>query len=269
MTLSLFSSHISVMAGQCGISVEEAAKRCAGMGYAGIDHSRSGPLKDAGLEALKPFLSAGLYVNSVPMHWDAAHDPEPVDAVLEDIVRMGSKRLMIIPGNYLPDEDRDAVNERIAGRLRELVGAAAKAGITVGMEDFGTPTNPVFRASGLHYFMTNVPGLTCTLDTGNLILGGDGLLQSIGLLRPYITSHIHCKDHAVPTDASRKPSKTLGGLPVLSVAIGTGFLPLGLAVRTLAQTGFDGAYTVEIFGSPSMEADLRFSADFIRKASAV
>lgn len=266
MTISTFSEHILTAAKQTGVLPLKMALQCSDFGISGFDFIRSHALDRSDFETIKPLLEAGMCISSMAGHIDLGHSSQSINTFLDDAEKLGTNRIMAIPFSFKPDEDRNRVREKIAENLRKLVFEASKRNITVGMEDFDALESPTARTDDLLWFMENVPGLTCTLDTGNFYYSGEGLLKSLDVLMPFVKSHVHCKDRACRGRKGERTGYNTSGVPMYPCAVGYGVLPLRLALHRMCSSGFDGCYTIEHFGSSDMAGDLERSARTIMES---
>jgi sugar phosphate isomerase/epimerase len=65
--------------------------------------------------------------------------------------------------------------------------------IAVSMEDFDGLEAPYCTIAGLNDFLTDVPGLACSFDTGNFIMYQENELEAFQLFRDKICT-VHLKD---------------------------------------------------------------------------
>jgi len=270
MILSTFYQHIEEGAKRREISLEEAARSCISWGITGLDVICNGSLSEHTSEVVSRLLACGMHVNSMPVICDPMRDPslEAMDRIRETAQSFQTTRIMTVLANYQDGDDREALREQSLAPLRYLIDRCAESGITVGMEDFDNASSPTARISDLLWFLEHLPGLTCTLDTGNFLYNGEELLYAYSVLRPYITSHIHCKDRAAAGLPEERANVNVNGLPMYPCAVGKGMLPIEAVLYRLAKSGFDGAVTIEHYGSGDYLRNLEISARNIQRCFA-
>lgn len=179
----------------------------------------------------------------------------PEGEALEDdlpaMQQLGIRTLMAVCGSETPEGGKPEAEERIVRSVSSLCEKAKAYGITVAFEDFGSPLIPCGSCEDMVRFGKKIPALRFTLDTGNFSCFGEPLSPSFEKLRDRI-AHVHVKDH--PTPVSK-----------VECVPGTGCLPVRSILKLLRQDGYDGDFTIEIFGTAPTDDAIRSSADFLRK----
>ena len=267
MILSTFYQHIEEGAKRRGLSLEDAARACISWGITGLDVISGGTVSEQTSETVSRLLDCGMHVNSMPVLCDPMREPslEAMDRIVETALCFQTKRIMTVLANYQLGDDREVLREQSLAPLRYLIDRCAENGITVGMEDFDNAVSPTARIADLLWFLERLPGLTCTLDTGNFLYNGEELLYAYSLLRPYITTHIHCKDRAAVGSHGERANVNVNGLPMYPCAVGEGMLPIEAVLYRLVKSGFDGAVTIEHYGSRDHLRNLEISARNIQR----
>ena len=265
MTLSTFIAHLISAGEQTGLSLPQVARRCLDAGISGMDVEYD----EFGTRAreLEALLSAGMRVNSIPTRCDFCHgkDEDRAQRALEKAVRYGAGQLMIIPGFLRPGDNQDACMARCLGPMEALVKAGARAGVEIGMEDYDHKDYPYATSQGLLYFLERIDGLSCIMDTGNFRFSNQDAWEAYGKLKPYIRGQVHCKDRAYIGRPGETAQIALDGQPLYPCAVGSGVLPMAAIVDDLLQSGFDGSFTLEFFGSADALGDLMRSAAWFGK----
>ena len=142
--------------------------------------------------------------------------------------------------------------EEVCERVAAFVTEAAEEGIDVMVEDYDNPRSPCYNTSTLDRLFAASPRLNHVFDTGNYLFCGEDVLTALRHARQRI-HHVHLKD--------RKAERDYASLPV-----GTGIVPLNAVLSELLHSGYDGWFTVEHFGAPSMLEYTRQSVANIRAA---
>ena len=91
-------------------------------------------------------------------------------------------------------------------------------------------------------------------DTGNYLYCGEDVLPALEHFRDRI-GHVHLKDRRAKSDAA-------------SVPVGAGIVPVDEVVAKLLESGYDGWFTVEQYGSAQMLEDAAVSIRNVRNALA-
>lgn len=245
--LAVFHLHLVEMAKQRQVPLETVAREAQSWGVSGVDlWFENGEAEGARL------LAAGMKPASVVVFMDLAHtnDVRRTERAVAYARRCGSPRIMLVPGFLRKDEDRDAAWPTVKGNLREFLVRAEKAGLTVDVEDFDSQWIVFGSRAHLRRAFAEFPSLGHVLDTGNYDSWKDDVLAAqeefAGRIR-----HVHIKDRGKDR-------------PTVSVAAGTGTVPVREIVRRLVTSGYANWMTMECFGSTNMTADIKASADYLR-----
>lgn len=260
MELSVFYEHIVEAAEQTGKSIPEICKMVYDFGIHGveIDYSR---LKDKEEEITKLLKNAGLYINSIYAFFDFGYlsDVEPGYELLNTANRVGSNRVLVIPGFIKEGDDSTLPLENMKQALIKICKEAKTKEITVGMEDFDDKVAPFATIGQLLWFMNNVPNLTCTFDTGNFMYSEEDALEALGNLRNYI-GHVHCKDRSLEEKDGEEPKLTIKERKLYSSPVGYGCIPMKEIITKLLLDGYNGPFAIEHFGSMNQLEDMKKSA---------
>ena len=247
--LSVFHVHLVEMARQRGVPLKTAAEAVKSWGIDGVDlwydHHES-----AGEE----LLSYGLKPATVIAFMDLAgtNDTGRADRIIAYTRRIGSPRIMLVPGFFPKEVSRDAAWRTAKPRLADFLARAAKAGLEVNFEDFDSERVLVGSQAHVRDALADFPSLGHVLDTGNYLFWHDDVLSACDEFLPRIR-HVHLKDRDK-------------NAPVKSVAAGTGSIPMREILRRLKRGGYAGWLTLECFGSTNMWEDIRRSAKNVRAA---
>ena len=264
MKVSIFLAHLEELAVQKNCSEAAAlreAKR-AGIDYVEVDYKTS-----VGHEAeLKAKLdNAGLQVGGVNTFFDFGHQPQPelIESAVDTAQKLGAALIMAVPGFMEPGDEWPTLREKLAGGLTRLCSAGAERGVTVAMEDFGSDTAPYGRMHELDWMLHQVPGLGCTLDTGNFLYFGEDVLKAYDLLEKRIV-HVHMKDITFAPLRGEKGLKALTGKTLYPAPVGSGELPIAEIVRRLYEHGYDGLCAIEHYDAGDQLLYMRRSARWLK-----
>ena len=274
----IFYEHILEGARQQGISAEEACKKAAAMGYAGVNMDLN-RLKSDFDGAMAPLQAAGLMVHSVYAFTDfglsqdsLARDMQTARAVLQLVKKCGSKNLLTVAAFLRPEEmERDSQAYRIRRqRVKEAVAAMAaiarEMDIQLTMEDFDGKQALFCYGEELYDFVSTVPGLKCAFDTGNFMYAGEDAWALLPNFLPYIAD-VHLKDRGLEKNDG-SPCIAIDGTPLYPVPVGDGVIPIRAIMQMLVDNGYTGGFAAEHFGSGDQMRDMEKSAAFIRSVLA-
>lgn len=155
---------------------------------------------------------------------------------IDAAARLGHQVLRITAGSPASrgTEPADVLVERLVGPVRRAADHAAKAGISLALENHGD-----LQARDILALLDRVdrPNLGVCLDNVNLIRVGDDMRAGTAALAPHVLL-VQLKDHA-PGDP------TVAGGPVCT-ALGEGIAPLNDVLGILDTAGFNGPVCVEL-----------------------
>lgn len=248
LRISIFFDHVAEIARQEHISVREAAQRVRQLGIEGIDVRVT--MRESQLNLLD---SLGFEHASAIADINFVEGEQPIAArqALDFARRYGYTRLLLIPG-LLPEDATTQQMDDVCQRVTAFAKDAAKEGIDVMVEDYDNPRSPCFNTLTLNHLLAASPQLNHTFDTGNYLFCGEDVMTALRHFRERI-HHVHLKD--------RKASHDYASLP-----IGKGVVPLKDVMSELLGSGYEGWFTIEHFGAPSMLEYTAVSVSNIRAA---
>ena len=264
MKVSIFLAHLNQLTEQKNCSLTAALKEAkkSGIDYLEIDH-KSVAGKEAELKNLMDGI--GLETGGLNAWFDFGHQKQPdlIESALDTAEQLKAAHIMALPGFMQPEDDQAAFMARLAEGLNELVGAAAKRGLSVTMEDCDMETAPYGRMEALSALLGQVPGLGCAFDTGNFLFFGEDVLKAYDLLEKRI-AHVHMKDVAFAPLRGEKGKTALNGRQLYPAPVGSGELPMAEIVRRLYERGYDGLFAIEHFDAGDQLLFMRRSARWLK-----
>lgn len=227
--ISVFAHFIRNTAKEQGITLVQAANKLYDLGVRGFD---VGPddddLPELASSKLKPI---NFYF--FPRMFNAEQCLEDCRRCLDQAVKYGVPRVMVVPNNFTKGGDEAAEFEKVLSGMKLFVSEANKRGITITVEDYGGPMNPGSHMKYLKRFLDEIPDLKFALDSGNLYYAGRG--ESILDMMEYAKgriAHVHLKDQTL--ENNRKYA-----------TLGLGAVPNEKIVKEMARSGYKGWYTLE------------------------
>ena len=246
--ISIFCDHIWTVARQEGLSFREAATKVREIGYDGADVR---VLQDPDELRILDSLGFGHACAIADIDYGAGEQPEMEARAISFLETYGYDRLLLVTG-LMPEgstaADRDAARQRIAAFAKRVT----DKGFCIMVEDFDNPRSLCYNMAGLDSLFTLAPTLGHVFDTGNYLFAGDDALVAYGQFRDRI-GHVHLKDRRAKSDAA-------------SVPVGAGIVPVKEVVDKLLESGYDGWFTVEQYGSAQMLQDASVSIRTVRAA---
>lgn len=267
--LNIFLEHIYEACSQRGRTLPNMLSEVMEMGYTGLECDLW-RLDDRGL--LRTFSGCGMRAVSVYGQYDLAHDAacmsaEKMKSHLDTAAYFGAGIILVIPGFFRPEDDRESFFGRTCEQLSVLCEMARQYGITVTVEDFDDVNSPCCDTNGLERLLNGSQGLRWTFDTGNFAYVLEEPAQAYSRLRKYL-SHVHIKDRS--RDASRglpdgsNAKADISGALMYPCECGGGYVGAEQLVKRLIADGYTGTFSAEHFGAADQQEYMRRSADNIK-----
>ena len=240
--ISIFCDHIETIARQEKISFAEAATRVKEFGYTGADiRVTQKPEEIKTLDSLG--FAHACAISEI--NYSREDTKEMEDRTLAFMEERGFDQLLLIPGlmpeGGLTKDERDSARQRMASFAKRV----ADRGYKVLVEDFDNTRSLCYNAELIDTLFTVSKELGLVFDTGNFQFAGQDAMEQYEHFRPKI-GHVHLKDRTSPTD-------------MRCVAVGTGCIPIVEIIHKLQDSGYEGWYTYEEYGTRTMLKDCEAS----------
>ena len=252
--IATFYDHIKDIARQEGMRLMDALGTARELGVEALEISQNnliGREDEVGQE----LASYDMGISSIPSYFNFGRDRDvkrQALPTLEAAQYLGAKRLLVIPGFLdLSDspEERESQTQAMVEGVAQLAELAAPYGVDLAMEEYDDPKAPFCNTTGVERFLEACPELGCCFDSGNFLPAGEDVLQALDRLQGRVT-HVHLKDRAFAPTFAQNGAAAQDGRLLYPAPVGQGDLPLGDVVSRLRQGGYQGAYTLEFYGSP-------------------
>lgn len=181
--------------------------------------------------------------------------PDKVKQQLTDALdmakRLGSKYLMVVPGQTVPKEpkicarlSRQQMLDIAVEMFTLAVDLAKKYGIQIGFENTPHAYKPLASAEDCKYVLEHVPGLGLIFDTGNFRVADTSCdeMAIYEMLKDYII-RVHLKDVVVGDFAEGETC--VDGQKIVPTATGGGIIPMEQLLSALKRDGYEGALAIE------------------------
>ena len=240
--ISIFCDHIETIARQEKISFAEAATRVKEFGYTGADiRVTQKPEEIKTLDSLG--FAHACAISEI--NYSREDTKEMEDRTIAFMEERGFDQLLLIPGlmpeGGLTKHERDSARQRMASFAKRVT----DCGYKVLVEDFDNPRSLCYNAELIDTLFTASKELGLVFDTGNFQFAGQDAMEQYEHFRPKI-GHVHLKDRTSPTD-------------MRCVAVGTGCIPIVEIIHKLQDSGYEGWYTYEEYGTRTMPKDCEAS----------
>ena len=253
--ISVFAVHINTIVQQENISFTEAAIKVREMGYTGADVY---PYQEAQIPILDS-LGFGHSCAIVHINYLGAEHVDSIDAnnprgffragwgdlekaAISFVKRHDYPHLMLVP-NTLPQNATEEDAETIRRHVSEFATRCQAEGIDLVVESFDNEASLCYGTERLHALLSRSQSLGVAFDIGNFTFAGEDPVVAFETLKDRVR-HVHLKDRASLEDMTPVPA-------------GTGCSKIETVIQKMMELGYDGWYTVEIFGSKQMLNDLQ------------
>jgi sugar phosphate isomerase/epimerase len=181
---------------------------------------------------------------------DPAARREGVDAIkrlIDDSHEMETGVLLVTTGGCAEGQAKAEARRNVAKALAEVLPPARQAGVTVTIEDFGSPAAPYQTSDEVMETCELAgPDLMVTYDSGNMIMGDEDPVEFLRAVAPRVR-HAHAKDWAlVPDDQARLRSRA--GKGYIGAVTGEGVLDYPAIIAELKAMSYEGFLAFEYEG---------------------
>lgn len=255
MKISVFYHHILEAAKQEKCTEEEILEKIKGVGITAIEVDRDGISDiDRFCTILKRY---DFSVSSIYGFYDFSRndDLEKYEKHIKLAKVVKADKIMIVPGFYSKDKKMPTKVQlkNMIERTKKLCEVAEENGIKTTIEDFDDEKSPICSVSGMTEFLSEIPSLYVTFDTGNFIIKKEDELKAYEVLKNRII-HVHCKDRAYDKAGN-----------IYASPIGKGFIKVSDILYELQGNGYKGNLAIEHFGAENYLEFMLKSAKWIKK----
>jgi L-ribulose-5-phosphate 3-epimerase len=166
---------------------------------------------------------------------------------VDDAVTLGADKIML-PISGKPPLTRDESRANWIEGLKEVIGYADDAGVTVTVEHFPNPASPFIISSDMNQAIAEVPQLRVTLDSGNCVTAGEAAVDA------YLNSadkivHAHFKDFEQCVEGDAGAWQGLSGNWYRGTLVGEGVVDNQTLAKAMVEKGYDGYVNFEYEGN--------------------
>lgn len=200
----------------------------------------------------KRIVNAGLRVSNICGSFDFGHNPDDkrIREFVDMALKMHSDKIMPIPGfitGYTQDE-KDAERRNMLQAMKNLCEYADSRNVLVTIEDFDDSTSPIADSDGMLWFLERIPSLKVTFDTGNFMYVNESEIDAFHKLKSHIR-HVHCKDRSLKGCEGEDAKISIHGVNMFASPVGYGCIRMEEMIGLLKEIQYEGALTIEHFGS--------------------
>jgi len=216
-----------------------------------------GHVTDVGMAEFKSMIAdlgqhVGCYIGSgdFVQKTDAEQQPaiDSVKEAMDASVELGCKTMLVTTGGCKPEIDQAEARKLIAGGLQKVLPDAKAAGLTITIEDVGSPAAPYGTMSDMLEMCELVgPDLKLTYDNGNFLTRGEDPNAALDTVWGKV-AHTHCKDwRRLPADGDQG---FVGGdgYRYIGEVCGEGDMDYPANIAALREKGYTGYLSFEYEG---------------------
>jgi hydroxypyruvate isomerase len=215
------------------------------------------PMGDRPLPEIRQMVAdAGIAVSSHIGGADLAHnDPalrtQGIDAcrrVIDEACELGTDIVLLTTGGCAEGQDKAEGRRHVASALAEVLPYARERGVTVTIEDFGSPRAPYQTAvEVIETCELAGPDLMVTYDTGNMVMGDEDPVDFLRIVAPRVR-HCHAKDWELLLPDAETGLVARSGKRYVGTVVGKGVLHYPAIIAALKRMSYEGYVSFEYEG---------------------
>lgn len=264
MKMGIFLDHLRDASSQTGRPLGDVALETARMGIEFVHVNGEFWMEnESRVDALLE--QSGLYVGSSDniFRFTQHQDLDKAEKLIRFLSRKGVEQLLLIPGFVHEAQSRQSAMDEAAKCMKELMYLARSMHVKCSLEDYDNVSAPFGTWQELKWYVEQIPELGISFDTGNFAYFGQDAMEAYRQLKTHIC-HVHLKDRKCAGRANEKPLKAMDGQLLYPSAVGSGEMPICEILTDLQQSGYQGGFLIEHFGSSDMLTDMSQSAKWLQ-----
>lgn len=262
MIKATFLSHIYDISLRENISVVSAMNLARNLGYIGLDANWT-DINENSSDLKKQLNNSDLHLSSVYRFCDLsdAYNQDEMKSFLDVVAQLECTKVMLIPGFFTEQTDRDTQINKIIEALNNACELATKYNITPTIEKYDYILSPCGENKYLSRILDSVPALGFTFDTGNYIYFDEDVLEGFDKYKDRIR-HVHIKDRSFSPyfDGEKPVSETISGKLLYPAPSGHGIIPIKNCIDRLKSIDYNGYLCTKFFGAERMLDYLKLSS---------
>ncbi len=173
---------------------------------------------------------------------------EAVKGVIDEACELGTDLALVTTGACHEGQDKAEARRNVASALAEVLPYARAAGITVTIEDFGSPRAPYQTGAEVAECCELAgPDLMVTYDSGNMIMGDEDPVDFLRLVAPRVR-HCHAKDWELLPPEAENALTARSGKRYIGTVVGAGVLDYPAIIAALKAMDYRGFVSFEYEG---------------------
>jgi len=254
------------------LTIPEALTLIAESGGEGVDLSQ-GLLGEHSLSEIRQMVAdAGLVISShigganLTMDDEAARAQglDAIRRVIDEAREFGTDLVLVTTGGCRPDQDKGEARRNVASALAEVLPHARDAGLTVTIEDFGSPLAPYQTSDEVMETCELAgPDLMVTYDSGNMVMGEEDPVDFLRAVAPRVR-HCHAKDWELLPEDTEGRLQSRSGRKYVGTVAGTGVLDYPAIIATLREMEYEGFVSFEYEGGEDPAESTRQGMGYLK-----
>ena len=202
-------------------------------------------VQDAGLVVSAYIGGAGLATDDSAARTEAL---DQIKRVIDTGAALETANILVTTGGCTAGQDRADGRRNVAAGLAQVLPYAESCGVTLSIEDFGSPVAPYqTSAECMQCCELAGPGLMMTYDSGNMVLGDEDPVAFLAGVTSRLV-HAHAKDwEQLPANADFGLTSQAGRKYVGAV-VGEGVLDYPAIIAKLKALDYQGFLSFEYEG---------------------
>ncbi len=238
------------------LSVPAALALMKELGAEGVDFSASHGTGYTNAEVREMVQDAGLvissYIGGVDLTMDdpaeRAHSLDEIRRIIDSGAEAGTATVLVTTGDCARGQDGAEGRRNVAVGLAEVLPYANAAGVTLSIEDFGSPRAPYqTSAECLEVLEMAGPDLMMTYDSGNMVMGDEDPVAFLEAVKSRVV-HAHAKDWEPLPPETDLGLTARSGRKYVGTVVGQGILDYPAIIAALKAMDYQGFLSFEYEG---------------------
>ncbi len=190
---------------------------------------------------------------------------DAIRKVIDNAVELGTSNVLVTTGGCAPGQEKADARANVAAGLAELLPYARQAGVTLSIEDFGSPA-AAYQTSAECMECCDLAGpeLKITYDSGNMVMSDEDPVSFWEAVKSRVV-HAHAKDwELLPSDAEARLISRAGKRYVGTV-VGSGVLDYPAIIGAMKAANYDGFLSFEYEGTGDQVAAARQGVGYMKR----
>ena len=173
--------------------------------------------------------------------------PRGIPEGVETAALLGADKVML-PVSGKKERTREESFRNVMNGIREVIGLADKAGVTVTIENFPNYLSPFISSADVNRAVAELPQLRITFDNGNVATAGEGAYDGFRNSAKWVV-HAHSKDFKVCGETEQGAMRCFDGKFRSAALVGDEDVDQLGGLRAMKEAGYKGCINFEYEGN--------------------